>query len=157
MDDDLPQFSPWPLLAWLLPLAALGYVALHYGSLPDRVPTHFDGRGQVNGWGPKATLWLLPGLGLGLQALLGFVTAHPQWCNVPVTITDANRAAVYALCRALVTFLRVVLGVLFAVLSYATVQGARGALPAWFVGVLFASLAATLGGSVYYSLKMRAA
>lgn len=36
------------------------YLAAIYGDLPERVPIHFDWRGQPDGYGPKAVLWLLP-------------------------------------------------------------------------------------------------
>ncbi len=44
-----------------------------YGRLPDPMPTHFDMRGQPNGWMPRAVgAWLVPVLSLAVVALVRF-------------------------------------------------------------------------------------
>ncbi|MEL7163385.1 MAG: DUF1648 domain-containing protein, partial [Bacteroidota bacterium] len=43
------------------------YLATIYGGLPAEIPIHFDWRGEPDGWGPKAVLWLLPFTGLFLS------------------------------------------------------------------------------------------
>lgn len=45
------------ILIVLLPFIYLGYI---WGSLPDRVPVHWDGEGEINGWGSKTSLIILP-------------------------------------------------------------------------------------------------
>ena len=46
-----------------------------YGSLPDRVPTHWDIRGRVDGHGPRSVAaFLMPGL---MVVLLGLFSALP--------------------------------------------------------------------------------
>ena len=48
--------------------------ALVYDSLPARIATHFDWRGNADSWQPRAlAATLLPGLAVGLLALLRFV------------------------------------------------------------------------------------
>lgn len=46
------------------------YLATIYGGLPERVPIHFDWRGEPDGWGPKYILWLLPTIGVTLMLLI---------------------------------------------------------------------------------------
>lgn len=36
------------------------YLALVYARLPETVPTHFDIKGNANGWSTRQSLWLLP-------------------------------------------------------------------------------------------------
>jgi len=54
----------------LLTLGALAYSLVLYPSLPERIPIHWNLRGQVDGWAPKAVgAFLLPG-GMALMAAL---------------------------------------------------------------------------------------
>ncbi len=47
------------------------YLATVWQQLPERVPTHFDLEGHVNGWSSKTFLLFFPGiLGLGIYLLL---------------------------------------------------------------------------------------
>ena len=51
------------LLLVLLPFAAS---AILWSQLPERVPIHFNARGEANGWGPKwVNAFLLPLIGVG--------------------------------------------------------------------------------------------
>lgn len=45
------------LLVVALPFLYLGYI---YQSLPETVPTHWNGQGEIDGWGAKSTLWIIP-------------------------------------------------------------------------------------------------
>ncbi len=74
--------SPWDLLA----VAAFAGLALFYAwilpTLPDPVPTHFNARGIVDGWTPKAALpWVvfgIPVLVWVFTTALGIVLALAQ-------------------------------------------------------------------------------
>ena len=41
----------------LIPFLYLGYM---YADLPDTVPTHWNIEGEIDDWGSKSTLWILP-------------------------------------------------------------------------------------------------
>jgi uncharacterized membrane protein len=49
---------------WILLLfaATTAYAAIVYPGLPDSIPIHWNIRGEVDGWGPKSTIFLGPGL-----------------------------------------------------------------------------------------------
>lgn len=47
--------------AILLVTATLIVAAMLYSSLPERVPTHWNIRGQVDGYGPRGSIFILPG------------------------------------------------------------------------------------------------
>src|SRR5437899_2000427 len=48
--------------AIVLVLAALAASLAVYSSLPERVPTHWNFRGNVNHYGSKITVFILPGM-----------------------------------------------------------------------------------------------
>ncbi len=48
----------FPLLIIVaLPFVYLGYV---YGDLPETVPTHWNIKGEIDNWGSKSILWIIP-------------------------------------------------------------------------------------------------
>jgi serine/threonine-protein kinase len=59
------------LILGLLYLCFLGYLAMSYGQLPDRVATHFDGSGRPNGWMSRSFhLWFTLVLGLAFPLIV---------------------------------------------------------------------------------------
>jgi len=96
--DDPRHQLPNPMAdGWLryVPLAAviLGFilVSTNYGELPAQIPIHFNGRGEVDGYGPKVMLWLLPVVNLGVFGLMSLIPKTPfSMFNYPVTITEEN-------------------------------------------------------------------
>ncbi len=61
-------------LGWLevvLLAAPFLLLALYWNDLPERIPTHWDWRGQIDGWGTKTRgIFIIPLTALGLTALL---------------------------------------------------------------------------------------
>jgi uncharacterized membrane protein len=55
------------LLIVALPFLYLGYI---YTDLPETVPTHWNGNGEIDDWGSKSTLWIIPFLFPALMYLL---------------------------------------------------------------------------------------
>ncbi|MDZ7317241.1 MAG: DUF1648 domain-containing protein [candidate division KSB1 bacterium] len=98
----------------------------YYPRLPSRIPTHFDNRGQINGWGSKESVWLLPATAFVLFVLLSFAHRFPNLMNFPVRVTPENAQRQYDLAR---TFLRVIKAsmlFLFLLLQWMTLSAALG-------------------------------
>jgi uncharacterized membrane protein len=55
-------------------VAALGVSAMVYPGMPERVATHWNIRGEVDGYGPKwVATWLIPATIVGLLGLMALV------------------------------------------------------------------------------------
>ena len=50
--------TEWPV--WLLIAAPFVYLALKWNQIPDSVPLHWNASGEIDRWGDKAELWVLP-------------------------------------------------------------------------------------------------
>lgn len=68
MNSNLKRELPVVLIV-LLPFLYLVYI---WGSLPERVPIHWNGEGQINGWGSKSSLIIIP----LLLPLLTYIIFH---------------------------------------------------------------------------------
>lgn len=141
-----------------LPLAGviLGFVlvAANYTSLPDSIPMHFNARGEVDDYGPKLLLWILPALNLGLFVLVGWAaTTDFKWFNYPVTITEENAAEQHRIGLWSMALIRVITCLMLAYIVFAIVQSAVAEESRLNMAVLSGFLIA-LFGSIGLGLKM---
>ena len=147
----------------LIPLAAviLGFVlvAANYQSLPELIPIHFNGRGEVDGYGNKLMLWGLPIINLGTYYLLSKIALSGfKWFNYPVTITEGNAAEQHRIALGLVAIVRVIVCLMFAYLIFALVRSAQlqtSMLNMWFLGGLMLVLFAAIGRSTYQAFQAK--
>jgi uncharacterized membrane protein len=63
------------IIAILLIAISLGAAAWLYGGLPQQIPTHWNIRGEVDGYGGKWTLFLMPAMMAGMLVLFYFLPA----------------------------------------------------------------------------------
>jgi uncharacterized membrane protein len=63
------------IIALLLVAISLGATTWLYGSLPAQIPTHWNIRGEVDGYGGKWTLFLMPAMMAGMLVLFYFLPA----------------------------------------------------------------------------------
>ena len=133
-------------LAGLAVLLALPVA--YYAELPDTIPIHFNGKGEADGFGHKSTIWLMPGIGLALFALLTVVNRKSSNFNYPVRITPENAESQYRLGTRMIRMLKVLIMILFAWICWAMIQGAQSENPsigAGFIWIILGGVFGTLG------------
>lgn len=113
------------------------YTVIRYGSLPAKIPTHFDGAGAADGFGHKSTLAMLVFLAWFLFGLLTVVSFFPDVWSVPRRNPRTLAAAADML--AVMKFVTVLM---FCWLIFCSVQGRN--LGAWFLPVTLAGMFAPL-------------
>jgi uncharacterized membrane protein len=118
--------------------------------LPERIPVHFDGMGNPNGWGSSQSLPLLPLIAIGVYLLLTMVSRFPAYFNYPVKVTEENRERLQSLTIEMLAWVRLEVVLLFTAIQSISVFAAyhpQGGVSQWLaapVPVLIAMLAATL-------------
>ncbi|WP_337176530.1 DUF1648 domain-containing protein [Paludisphaera sp.] len=65
----------WWGVAIALAAFTWGASAWAYPNLPDSIPIHWNIHGQVDGWGSRASVFLMPGVATGLLVLFAFLPA----------------------------------------------------------------------------------
>ncbi|NAY92967.1 DUF1648 domain-containing protein [Muricauda sp. JGD-17] len=80
-------------------------VLLFYFDLPETIPTHFNWEGQVDGYGHKLSLWIIPFISALMYMGLGFLISkmRPHQMNYPVKVTEKNAPKLYATMLRMVT------------------------------------------------------
>ncbi|MFA6151792.1 MAG: DUF1648 domain-containing protein [Chitinophagaceae bacterium] len=117
------------VLMWALPL-------FYYSRLPEIIPIHFNAAGKVDGYGIKATIFLLPAIGSALFAGLKILNRFPHIHNYAVKITTENALKQYTNSTRLVRLINTVVLLVFAIIVFEIIQTASGkssTLGIWFL------------------------
>lgn len=123
--------------------------ALSYGSLPEEVPTHFNGKGEADAWSSKSYIWILPGIGVLMAVLIQYLTSIPHHYNYKVEITEENAPTQYQRSRTVIRFFNAFDTILFLVITWFIIQvakGEAGGMNKWLTPLI---LIATLLAVVY--------
>jgi len=136
-----PMDQVFELLGWGVLLALWVWTSTNYSSLPDTIPTHFNAAGEADGFGSKASIIGLPIIATILYIGLTLLNRFPHSFNFPTPVTQDNALRQYTNATRMIRYLKLILVVVFAGISYQTIQQANGeadGMGLWF-------LPATLG------------
>lgn len=135
----------------LVVIVAWWYAFVQYPKLPSVIPTHFDGQGNCDGYGPKWTLFLTTTIGTLLYGILSFIGRYPYGFKYPVPITAENAQRLYAIAARMLRTLKVVLVGVFAAINWQLVQVA---MQPDFAGTQYVigGIMIAIFGSVFYFL-----
>ncbi len=132
------------------------YPAIHYGGLPEDIPTHFDSKGQPDSYDKKSSIWILPAIGFLIFVMLYFLQKVPHSFNYGVKITEENAENQYRIALRLMRSLNVIIMFSFAYLNYATIQialeNATG-LGSAFTPIFIIGIFGVIAVSIYKSFK----
>lgn len=133
-------------IAALLGIAALTVVVLvRYPSLPETVPTHFDFRGEADGFGSRASMLWLAGGTVVLGVAMAWLSTRPQVLNYPGEITEANAQRMYREGERLMVWVLAGMAVVYLGIVLQTLTGTGAAV---LVVGLVVLLVSTLAGLV---------
>src|SRR5699024_2361135 len=54
----------WDIIGYTVFIAMVLFIIILWRELPEKVPAHFNGAGEVDRWGSRFELWILPLVGL---------------------------------------------------------------------------------------------
>lgn len=139
---DLPKTMRERVWNWVgggIFLVSILYIVVVWGKIPEEVPGHFNGAGEVDRWGSKFELFILPFIGVFLWIVMGLIEKVPHMHNYPARLNESNVEAFYLNSRKLLNELKNFCLLLFAIGSIQTVRIALGeaqSLGWWFVPIV---------------------
>ena len=141
------------MVGWFLLIVIWGLTIKNYSNLPDTIPTHYNGVGQADGFGGKATILTLPLIATVLFIGLTFLNKFPHIFNYPTNITQDNALRQYTNATRLIRYLKLIIVFIFGLIAFKTIQNANGeadGLGVWFLplamGMIFIPL-------IYFVIK----
>lgn len=130
----------------------IAYPTIHFSSLPDSIPVHFDAMGRPDRYGSKTSLWLFSSIGIILYIGMAVVNRYPHTFNYLMPITARNAPRQYGLATKMVRMLNVVIAAVFFSITYGMIQTAMGhasGLGAFILPLSVAPILAILGWYLY--------
>lgn len=144
---DLPKTKRERIWDWIgggVFLASIVYIIIVWDKLPDEVPGHFNGAGEVDRWGSKIELFILPFIGSFLWILMGLLEKAPHMHNYPARLNESNVETFYLNSRKILNEMKNICLILFSIISFQTVQIASEegeSIGWWFLPVVIIGIA----------------
>ena len=67
------------ILCVVILVASSVYIAAHWNSIPDEVPTHYNAAGEIDGYGGKGSILFLVLFGWGIYVSMVFFAVIIRW------------------------------------------------------------------------------
>ena len=101
------------ILSPALLLGTVVYILIRWPHLPEQIPLHYNIAGEIDGYGGRSMLLLMPVIGLVSDAVIALAGRFPKSWNTGTKITLFNRVRVYRLVRDLMAELRLAMALFF--------------------------------------------
>ncbi len=124
------------------------WVACQYGSLPDRIPTHYNANGIIDGYGSKSMIWTVIAIMWVLVGLMSAGEQIPRLWNTWFKLIKENHSRLLALTW-LFSTTKLVVSVMFAYIVVMCVIGEN--LSPLFLPLVLTVLCAN---SLYWIIKL---
>lgn len=130
---EIPDTTYHRVIKWLcisLQAGTVLFLILKWKSLPEEIPMHYNGAGEIDGYGAKWTVWITPVIMILMYQFLYLIERHPNWWNTGVNITKGNSERVYGVLKNMIVSLKLVVMLIF---GYISISGTTGEnLSKWF-------------------------
>ena len=113
------------MIAITILLLMWAHVIMEYNSLPEIVASHFNAKGEADGYSNKRFIWFLPALACVIYIGLFILNRYPHLHNYMVNITKENALKHYKFSTRLLRIVNVLCCILFAYINYQIIEGAK--------------------------------
>lgn len=130
------------LLGILAILGMIIFVGIRYADLPDLIPGHFNSLGEIDRWGSKSEIFVIPIVAILLYMGISAISFFPGAWNIPIQVTAQNQDLVFQCIRSMILFTKLeMLGIFICITYYISYSKP---LPAIFTPVTLIVLFTTI-------------
>lgn len=112
----------WDIIGYSFYLGSFIFLIYHWNGLPDVVPAHYNALGDVDRWGSKMELFILPIVGAFIAVLMQLFEKFPETHNYPERLSKENVKEFYLISRKLVNQLKNICLLIFALILFESVS-----------------------------------
>jgi uncharacterized membrane protein len=116
----------WNIIGYSIYLGSVIFLIFNWNLLPKEVPAHYNALGEVDRWGTKWELIILPIVGAFIFVLMEVLEKYPEVHNYPQRFNESNAEKFYLLSRKLVNQLKNICLIIFALILFESVSIALG-------------------------------
>jgi uncharacterized membrane protein len=110
------------ILGWIFIIAIWSMTIISYNKLPDVIPTHFNLKGEVDGYGEKWMILLLASITTILFLVMSYLNKFPHRFNYLTVITKDNALRQYTIATRVIRFLKLLMVAIFLLTTYQTIK-----------------------------------
>lgn len=148
----------WDYIGGSAFIVSIIYIILLWGKIPSEIPGHFNGLGEVDRWGSKIELFILPFIGLFLWIVLGLLEKAPHMHNYPARLNESNVRAFYLNSRKILNEVKNLCLILFAFISIQMVRiglDEANSIGWWFLPVIIIGTAIPIIKGIIATAKIK--
>lgn len=101
-------------------------ILISFSDLPEKIPIHYNALGEVDNYGKKSSVFLLPIIGTFLFIILTMINKNPENFNYKINITEENAEKQYTNATKMVRWLKFIVILVFFIIDYIGIQIAKG-------------------------------
>ena len=134
------------------------FLMINWSALPEKVPAHFNAAGEVDRFGPKVEMIILPILGAFVAGLMQWIERFPEKHNYPQRLNENNVKEFYLVSRKMMNRLKNICLLFFALSSFEIItiaQGLENPLGNWLFPALIVSVAIVIVYGIIKQVKIR--
>lgn len=133
------------VLTWVIAAVTILLTGLSWNSLPAQVPTHYNFAGEVDAWGGKGTVWLVPVMVVIACAIVEVCARlRPDRINIPVKARAEHMLESYRVMRTMCYALNVQMAVVFFLIQLAILLNVPKLTQASFVVIFLMAVTVAL-------------
>ena len=132
------------IIGYIILLAYWLVIITTYQNLPEKIPIHYNGLGEVDNYSKKSSIFLLPIIGSFIFIILTMINKNPENFNYSIKITEENAENQYKNSIKMIRLLKIIVIVIFFLIDFKTIKIAIGeseGLGNWFlpltIGIIF--------------------
>ena len=132
------------------------YLVSSWKIIPSEIPAHYNVLGEVDRWGSKGEMLILPLIGLLMWIGMTVLEKFPHVYNY-INLTKENAHAQYLNGRLLINVLKNEIVLLFSYITWKSVQvaiGEQDSLGVWFLPVFLIIIFGSMGYFIMKSLRL---
>lgn len=109
-------------MSLLILVSQFALIISNFEFLPNRIPIHTTAGGEVDQWGPKWTLWLMPGINILILGVIFYFHARPEVLNYSTPVTEENKHKLYAGMQKFLMILAVITSIVILLVTLQTIN-----------------------------------
>jgi hypothetical protein len=125
------------------------YLLISWGNLPDKIPGHYDALGNIDRWGSKNELIVLPIIAWIMFIGISVLERFPKVWNTGVKVTEENAYRVYSTLYDMIKTLKLMLVIIFSFLTINSIHMTN--LPKIFLPIMLILIFSNL---IYHLIKL---
>jgi uncharacterized membrane protein len=143
-------------LTWSIYFFCVVYLFMIYNDLPDIMPRHISAKGEVDGYGSKAFIWVFLVIGLLTAVSMQLIQTIPHSFNYMVKITVKNAKSQYQISVQMIRFINLFIALLWICIVLVMTgmsESDEYTPPTWTIWMLIGTM--TMGIFYYVRLSLK--